>query len=315
MSERRRVSVIVPTWRREASLARCIRALARQRYAPDEVVVVTRAADEASRVAARAVALPSATRLLLPAVGAAGVIVALQAGLDAATGDVIAFTDDDAEPREDWIERLLGAIPADGPVVGAGGRDHQPGERGPGETAVGRVQWFGRVIGAHHVGAGGAREVDVLKGVNAAFRALPLREVGFDARLRGTGAQQHWELALCLPLRRAGWRLIYDPAIAVDHHVESREGTDQIHRGRFDADALADAVHNETVALLEHLRGTRRIAFGAWAWLVGTVAAPGLANALRLRAQGHRWAGAAWAATRRGRRLARATIASGPSRR
>src|SRR5690606_4820354 len=126
-----------PTWRREASLARCIGALARQRHAPDELVVVTRADDDASRVAARSVALPAATRLLLPAATAPGVIAALQAGLDAATGEIIAFTDDDAEPRADWIERLLGAIPPDGPVAGAGGRDHQPGDRGRDETVVG----------------------------------------------------------------------------------------------------------------------------------------------------------------------------------
>lgn len=32
------------------------------------------------------------------------------------------------------------------------------------------VQWFGRVIGNHHLGTGGVREVDILKGVNMSFR-------------------------------------------------------------------------------------------------------------------------------------------------
>jgi GT2 family glycosyltransferase len=261
------------------------------------------------------VALPPGTRLLLPVTAEPGVVAALQAGLDAATGDLIALTDDDAEAHADWTRRLLEAIPADGDVGGAGGRDHQPGDRGADVRRVGRVQWFGRVIGAHHRGAGGPRDVDVLKGVNAAFRADALRAVGFDRRLHGAGAQQHWELALCLPLRRAGWRLTYDPAIAVDHHVEQRGGADQIHRGRFDADALTDAVHNETLALLGHLRGPRRVAFHLWESLVGTVAAPGVLNAVRLRLQGHRWAASAWRATRAGRRLAMRTLRDGMPRR
>lgn len=303
------VSVIVPTWQREASLARCLRALAGQSSPPVEIVVVTREEDDASRTAAQAVSLPAGTRLLLPVAPRVGVIAALRAGLAAAGGDIIALTDDDAEPHPDWLERLTHAIVADDRIVGAGGRDVQPGNAELPAGRVGRVQWFGRVVGAHHRGVGAPRDVDVLKGVNAAFRAGPLRAIGFDERLRGAGAQQHWELMLCLALRRAGWRLVYDPSIIVDHHVEARASDDQIHRGRFAAAPLEDAVHNETLAVLEHLGVAQRAAFAAWERMVGTVAAPGLLNALRLRAQGHRWAFAAWRATRSGRALARATLA------
>lgn len=299
-----RVSVVVPTWQRAGSLTRCLRALAAQTRTPAEVIVVTRPEDAASRAAVNAVTLGAVARVLLPEVTEPGVIAAMQAGLDAATGDVIAFTDDDAEPRADWLERIVAALGADAKVGGVGGRDHQPGERDAEREVVGRVQWFGRVIGAHHLGAGAAREVEVLKGANVAFRATALRPVGFDARLRGAGAQQHWELGLCLALRRAGWRLVYDPAIAVEHHVEARSGTDQIHRGHFAPAALTDAVHNETLAILEHLGPSRRVAFLLWEGLVGTVAAPGALNALRLRAQGHEWAFDAWRATRAGRKLA-----------
>lgn len=305
-----KVSVIVPTWRRTESLVRCLRALARQSLAPTEVAVVTRADDEASREAARTVAFPSATRLLLPTTERAGVVAALQAGLDIVTGELVALTDDDAEARDDWLDQLARTILSHDRIAGAGGRDLQPANDELPARVVGRVQWFGRLVGAHHRGVGAPRDVDVLKGVNMAFRAGPLRTIGFDRRLRGAGAQQHWELALCLGLRRAGWRLVYDPEITVDHHVEARTGDDQIHRGRFAAAPLEDAVHNETLALLEHLTPGRRVAFDIWERLVGTVAAPGLLNALRLRAQGHRWAFDAWRATRTGRSLARATIAA-----
>jgi hypothetical protein len=127
-----------------------------------------------------------------------------------------------------------------------------------------------------------------------------------DTRLRGDGAQVHWELALCLPMRAAGWRLVYDPAIAVEHHVAPRESGDQVHRGSFAPGPFGDAVHNEARALAQHLPGWRWAAFTLWSECVGTTSAPGLLAALRLRAQGHAWAWEAWRAAREARAAVRA---------
>jgi glycosyltransferase involved in cell wall biosynthesis len=307
------VSVLVPTWRRPESVARCLRAIVAQTRAPLEIIVITRDVDPASRAAASAVAVPAGVALRVLEIPAGGVVAAMQAGLDAARGGIIALTDDDAEPRRDWIERLVAALGADAGLAGAGGRDWQPHERGD-ATVVGRVQWFGRVIGRHHLGAGAPQDVDVLKGVNCAYRATLLKSVGFDRRLRGAGAQLHWELGIGLPLRRAGWRLRYDPAIAVEHHVEVRSSDDQLHRGAFAADALVDAVHNEALLVGEHLGGAARLAWHLWATAIGSVAAPGLLNAVRLRAQGKRWAWAAWRAARRGGAEAHQTHRRSPRR-
>lgn len=300
------VSVIVPAYQRPEALERCLTAIAGQTRRPDEVIVVLRVGDDATIAAARSVRFPPDTSVALEMVTTPGVVAAMQRGLDAAQGEIIAFTDDDAEPRADWLERLVRTIDQDERIAGAGGRDWQPLERGDAHV-VGRVQWFGRVVGNHHLGAGSARDVDLLKGVNCAFRAAPLRAVGFDARLLGGGAQLHWELALCLPLRRAGWRLVYDPAIAVDHHVAVRTGVDQIHRGRFAAEPFLHAVHNETLVLLSHQQGMAHLAYRLWSMWVGTTANPGVLAALRLRLQGHDWAAAAWRAAREGRARARAT--------
>jgi GT2 family glycosyltransferase len=305
-AERATVSVIVPAYQRPDSLVRCLNAIARQTLSANEVIVVLRAGDEATINAARSVGFPSTTRVKTELVTAPGVVAAMQHGLDVASGTIIAFTDDDAEPRADWLERLIRTIDQDARIAGAGGRDWQPKERGNAHD-VGRVQWFGRVIGNHHLGAGAPRDVDLLKGVNCAFRAAPLRAIGFDARLLGGGAQLHWELALCLPLRRAGWRLVYDPAIAVDHHVAERSGEDQFHRGLFALEPFRDAVHNETLVLLAHQRGMRHLAYRLWSMCVGTTANPGALAALRLRLQGHSWAAEAWRAAREGRARARAT--------
>ena len=298
---RKVVSVIVPSWRRVASLERCLRAIAGQSRLPDEVIVGARADDAATIRAVETLARTFPAALRAATAADPGVVAAMNAALAQcrADGDLIALTDDDTEPRRDWLERLVACFDDPG-VGGAGGRDWQPFERGD-RAVVGKVQWFGRTIGQHHLGAGPARDVDVLKGANSAYRAELLRAAGFDTRLAGSGAQLFWELALCLPIRRAGWRLVYDPAIAVEHHVEPRSGGDQLHRGVFAGEPLADAAHNETLVLLEHLGGGARATFVAWALLAGTHHEPGLAQLPRLVLAGDRHALPRWRATLAGR--------------
>ncbi len=293
------VTVIVPSYRRHQDLARCLAALRVQRRAPDEVFVVLRPEDETGRafVDELASSWPALQSVL---VHQPGVVAAMTAGLAHATGDVVALTDDDAEPMEDWLERIEAHFEARPNVGGVGGRDDQTGVV-PSARTVGRLQWFGRIIGNHHIGTGSARDVDVLKGVNCAFRLDPLRRIGFESRLRGEGAQVHWEVALCLAMRRAGWRLTYDPAIRVRHHVGVRHDPDQLHRGRFDAAPHEDAVFNETLVLMEHLSPARRAAFVVWSVVIGTAASPGLLQLPRMLVREGRIALRRYQATHRGR--------------
>jgi GT2 family glycosyltransferase len=298
---RKVVSVIVPSWRRVTSLERCLRAIASQSRLPDEVIVGVRSEDAETIRAVESLARSFPAALRAAATAGAGVVAAMNAALALcrSDGDIIALTDDDTEPRQDWLVRLVACF--DDPMVGgAGGRDWQPLERGD-RAVVGKVQWFGRTVGNHHLGSGAARDVDVLKGANCAYRAPLLRAAGFDTRLAGAGAQLFWELALCLPIRRAGWRLVYDPAIAVEHHIEPRAVGDQLHRGVFASEPLVEATHNETLVLLENLRGGSRAAFAAWALLAGTHHAPGLAQLPRLLLGGDSHALARWKATLAGR--------------
>jgi hypothetical protein len=126
---------------------------------------------------------------------------------------------------------------------------------------------------------GSPSEVDVLKGVNMSFRRQAIGTMRFDERMRGTGAQVHFEIAFCLALKRAGWKLLYDPALTVDHYQARRFDEDQRHS--FNPVAFGNAIHNETLALLEHLPWWRRWVFAVWAMLVGTRKAFGLVQWLR----------------------------------
>lgn len=295
------VTVVVPSYRRHQDLARCLAALRVQRREADAVIVTLRS-DDTDAVALTAELATSWSVLRTVMVDRVGVVAAMNAALGCAEGDVLALTDDDAEPAEDWLERVVAGFEVSPEIAGMGGRDDQASAAGASAREVGRLQWFGRLIGNHHMGVGTARDVDVLKGANCAFRLAPLRAIGFDERLRGRGAQVHWELALCLALRRQRWRLVYDPAIRVKHYVGVRHDEDQLHRGRFAAAPHEDAVFNETLALAEHLSGARRAVFAAWAYAIGTATAPGLLQLPRVLVTDGREALARWSATTRARR-------------
>jgi GT2 family glycosyltransferase len=273
-------SVVVPTYRRPDALARCLDALSRQSKVAEEVLVVARREDEESQRCVRERG-ESSVRLVLidvPA-GQPGFVAALNAGVAASRGEVVCLTDDDSEPWPDWISRILASFASD-PAIGAvGGRDWvYQGERleQGGEGPVGTVSWWGRAVGRHHLGVGPARDVAVLKGVNLSARGELIRQLGFDRRLHGRTTEHHSELGFCLRLLRMGYRVVYDPAIAVDHRPRPRVAEAR-ERGERD---LRDAAHNETLAMLEHLSPAGRAAHLAWAIGVGSRAAPGLAVSL-----------------------------------
>jgi hypothetical protein len=106
----------------------------------------------------------------------------------------------------------------------------------------------------------------------------------FDERLRGTGAQVFNELAFCLVLRKKGWHLLYDPAVAVDHFPAQRFDEDQ--RSHTSLLALHNAAYNETLSKLEHFGLPGKLAFLLWAFAIGDRYLPGLLQCFRLALAG-----------------------------
>ena len=267
------VSVVVPTYRRSAYLKRCLKALGDQSARPREVVVVRRGDDLETEAALSEV---RAEYLHDIVAREPGVIAALAAGIRAASGDIVAFVDDDAVPQHNWLERLESHFD-DAEVGGVGGRDIVQDEahsRPPLTTDVGRIGRWGKMRGNHHLGTGPPRDVMVLKGANMAFRRAA---IALPEGLKGEGAQVHFEVAMCLWALERGWRLVYDPSAVVDHFVGPRFGSDR--RGRPEREAVRDAAYNYVATLLE-LRPDliwRRAAYGL---LIGDRGAPGLVRAL-----------------------------------
>ncbi|BAY92333.1 glycosyltransferase, group 1 family [Tolypothrix sp. PCC 7601] len=296
-------TVLIPTYRRPLDLSRCLLALQAQTKPVDQVIVVVRDTDQETW---QFLADFPTDKLPLQTVTVSvpGVVAALNAGLAVVEGDIVSITDDDAAPHTDWLEKINAHFEADNRIAGVGGRDwiYQRNKLEDGsQQVVGKLQWFGRVIGNHHLGVGEAREVDVLKGVNMSFRHAAIAQLHFDERMRGTGAQVHFEMAFTFALKRAGWKLIYDPQIAVDHYPAQRFDEDQRHN--FNEIAFINLVHNETLVLLDHLPPLRRAVFLLWAIFIGTRDSLGFVQWLRFLPIQGQLAGKKFLASLRGRWL------------
>ncbi|WP_454825252.1 glycosyltransferase family 2 protein [Paraburkholderia xenovorans] len=279
-----KVSVIVPTYRRTADLARCLAALDAQERRADEVIVIARHDDYATLdwLRTREASRPDPRRLVV-LVRKPGVVAAYNLGIESASGDVLCFTDDDAAPHADWVARIARAFERDATLGGLGGRDivHERNGILQGQKPrVGIVRWYGRTIGNHHIGHGEAREVHVLKGVNMSFRREAIGALRFDARLLGTGAQVHCEMAFSLDVQRRGWKLIYDPTLLVEHFPAQRSDEDQ--RFIFNDAAFYNASFNLRLIMCEYLTPPGRWAFVVYSTLIGDRADPGFLRALSL---------------------------------
>ncbi len=305
MSDELTCSVVVPSYQRPTTLRRCLDALLDQQLTPLEIVVVARIDDERTQATVAAVQRHSAL-VRLATVDRPGVGPALAKGVRDTSGDVVAVTDDDARPHRDWLARLHATFSGDSAIAGVGGRDLfvRAGESVVEKQKVGKVAWYGRVTGNHHAGIGPARDVHVLKGVNCAYRRSVLEQVGYDDRLRGDN-QHHHELALGLAIVRLGGRLVYDPAIRVDHEEAPRLSSVRPGTPGVDDRSFAEAVFNEELALAEHLTGVRARVYRTWSTLVGHSGSPGLVQAIRFTPTRGRQSWRRWRLAEQARREAR----------
>lgn len=116
---RLRLTVIVPTLNRASLLRLALEALTRQTRSPDEVIVVDNNSSDDTREVVREFESRLPLKYLVET--RRGAAEARNLGIRHATGDVLAFTDDDCIPDTQWlhfVEMSFLRDPAIGMVAG-----------------------------------------------------------------------------------------------------------------------------------------------------------------------------------------------------
>jgi GT2 family glycosyltransferase len=165
-------------------------------------------------------------------------------GIANASGDIVAFLDDDAAAAPDWIERLIEAL-EDPQVLGVGGAisPNWMMER-PGIFP----REFDWVFGCSYLGMPEApTSVRNVIGCNMAFRREVFDTVGgFRTEIGrvGTNPVGCEETEFCIRLKQMypAHTILYDPAIKVHHRVSPQRTTWTYFRSRCFAEGMSKAV-------------------------------------------------------------------------
>jgi len=140
-----------------------------------------------------------------------GLSSARNTGLEAATGEIVAYIDDDAYPDPHWLTYLAAAFihPACPTLAAVGGPNIPPAGDGPIAECVAHSPG-----GPNHVLLSD-RQAEHLPGCNMAFRKSSLQAIGgFDPQFRVAGD----DVDVCWRLQQQGWTLEFSPAAVVWHH-------------------------------------------------------------------------------------------------
>ncbi len=196
------ISVVVCSYNGARTIADTLNGLAKLDYPNYEVIVVNDGSiDQTAKIA-------SEFSFNLISTENRGLSNARNTGAEAATGDIIAYIDDDAYPDPHWLKYLAHTfMTTDYAAVG-----------GPNIAPVND----GRIAQCVAHSPGGPvhvllndRDAEHIPGCNMAFRRSALLAIGgFDSRFRTAGD----DVDVCWRIQERGWKIGFNPAAMVWHH-------------------------------------------------------------------------------------------------
>jgi O-antigen biosynthesis protein len=197
-----RVSVVVCSYNGARTIGDCLEGLLHLEYPDFEVIVI----DDGSTDSTAAIAAEYGVRLI--STENRGLSHARNIGMEAATGEIVAYLDDDACPDPHWLTYLAATFLS----------TTHAGVGGPNIALVGDGPIADCVANAPgnptHVLLSD-REAEHIPGCNMAFRKACLQAIGgFDPQFRVAGD----DVDVCWRLRQCGWTLGFSPAAMVWHH-------------------------------------------------------------------------------------------------
>ncbi len=212
------VSVVIAAHRldRWPLLLRAIESIEHQHHRPLEIIVVI---DGHEQLAARARTLGERVQVIaLPC--NLGLSTARNTGIDAATGELVAFLDDDAAAAPDWLELLVATL--EPRILGASGSVQPDWQRNPPSWLAPELWW---TVGCTYRGLPTTRStVRNFFGGCAVVRRNTFERVGgfrpeLGRRVRGAAGGEEAELCVRATNAIAGTAFVYEPAATVRHYV------------------------------------------------------------------------------------------------
>jgi O-antigen biosynthesis protein len=202
------VSVVVASYNGARTLQACLDSLQRLNYPAYEVILVDDGSydntPELARLYPKVRYVRHATNL--------GLSTARNTGIEAAEGEIVAFTDSDCRPDDDWLYYLVGDL-LRSEFAGIGGHNLLPPED----------SW---VAAAVMVSPGGPAHImltdriaEHIPGCNMAFYKWALLEIGcFDPLFRKAGD----DVDICWRIQQHGYKIGFSPGGFVWHYRRSR---------------------------------------------------------------------------------------------
>jgi len=203
------VSVIIPAYQAQDLIENCVRALLKQTLSHEryEILVVDDGSTDMTGETARRA---GADRVLkIPHQGPSA---ARNAGIAAAQGDIVLFTDADCVPASDWIAQMI--APFKNPDVMGGKGTYRTQQHG----LIARLTQLEFEIRYERMT--GLPRIDFIDTYAAAYRRALLQEQGgFDTAFPIPSAE---DVELAFRLARQGYRLVFIPEAWVRHKHPAR---------------------------------------------------------------------------------------------
>ncbi|MDX5934676.1 glycosyltransferase family 2 protein [Acidithiobacillus thiooxidans] len=279
------VCLMLFTYRRPVDLRRCLTAIFNQSYSVLKLIIITRIEDtESEPIISHFQEIKQFEIMKIMVTEDCSPMEAFNLGLQHAVGDILAITHDDAEPQENWIERIVNAYKQYPDAGGIGGREIFPGETKmlPPNYKVGNVYWWGKITGNHHYLTNGIFSVDLITGSNCSYKITVLKDIGgFDNNLCWQrDSCWYWDLSLGLRIKINGLKLYYDSDAVVNHYpglLFSQKGSDYWKKVGW------CKAKNETWIMLNYYykKNPLCIVYIFWWLMVGTTDAYGILQLLR----------------------------------
>ncbi len=200
------VSIVLPTYRGTQTIDRCLDALlpstAERSY---ELIIVDSSDDETADLIDRRIRGVPRTRLIRSETRLS-VGEARNRGVGEASGEIIAFVDQDCLVPRHWAQKLVLAL-QENDVDGVGG---SLGMANPGNLS-GAVLYFLEFMGFFPSRGAPRSRPRFLLGCNAAYRRSVVRRVPFPEINMGE------DVIFSAQVRGCGFETLYEPSIQVEH--------------------------------------------------------------------------------------------------